>query len=191
MLALTLSLPPCAVIGNGIGYGYGHGPRLDSEPGRGKSSMSVDCFLDTNVLVYAVSASPDELDKKVRALEIIEECDFGLSAQVLQELYVTVTRKIASPLSPDAAVELLEELRRFPVVHTDYALVVAGVETSLRHRLSYWDGAIVAAADRLGARTLFTEDLSHGQVYGSIRAVNPFLNGGDDEAHETATEPYG
>jgi len=66
--------------------------------------MSVDSFLDTNVLIYAVSSSPAESGKKERALELIQHADFGLSALVLQEFYVNVTRKIARPLAPDEAV---------------------------------------------------------------------------------------
>jgi len=138
--------------------------------------MSVDCFLDTNVLVYAVSSAPAEAAKKERTLELIEHADFGLSAQVLQEFYVTVTRKIAKPLSPEAAVALLDELRVFPIVETDYPLIVSGIEVSLEHEISYWDGTVVAAASALGASVLYTEDLNHRQTYGSVRAVNPFLS---------------
>jgi predicted nucleic acid-binding protein len=136
--------------------------------------MSVDCFLDTNVLVYAVSSAREDAAKKERALELIEHADFGLSAQVLQEFYVTVTRKIEKPLSPDDAVALLDEFRLFPRADTDYPLIVAGIETSLECDISYWDGTIIAAAAALGAGVLYTEDLNHGQAYGSIRAVNPF-----------------
>lgn len=146
--------------------------------------MSVEVFLDTNVLIYAVSSVPAESPKKEKALELIEHGDFGLSAQVLQEFYVTVTAKIARPLRPDEAVELLEQLRNLPVVWTDYPLIVSGIETALRFGISYWDGAIIAAAERLGASTLYTEDLNHGQRYGSVRAVNPFLPAAPDSVHD-------
>jgi len=149
--------------------------------------MSVECFLDTNVLVYAVSSAPVELAKKVIALDLVEHADLGLSTQVLQELYVTVTRKIAAPLSPDNALALIDELRWFPLVETDYPLIVAAVELSLRHCVHYWDGAVIAAAQRLGAATLYTEDLNHGQLYGSVRAVNPFLA---DRVQEVGPAPY-
>jgi predicted nucleic acid-binding protein len=153
--------------------------------------MSVESFIDTNVLVYAVSSAPGEAAKKARALELVERADFGLSAQVLQELYVTVTRKISNPLSPEAAVALIEELRKFPMAPTDYPLVIAGIETSLRFGVSYWDGAIVAAAARLGAPTLFTEDLNHGQQYGSVRVVNPFRPDADGGGvHDCDLPPY-
>ena len=108
--------------------------------------MSVEAFLDTNVLTYAVSSDPAEAPKKEKALDLIENTDFGLSAQVLQEFYVNVTRKIDVPIAPDQAVALLEEFRSFPVVWTDYPLVVAGIEVSLRFGISYWDGAVIAAA---------------------------------------------
>jgi predicted nucleic acid-binding protein len=153
--------------------------------------MSVEAFLDTNILIYAVSSDPGELTKKEKALELIDHADFGLSAQVLQEFYVTVTRKIALPLKPDDAVALLEEFRCFPVVWTDYPLIVAGIETSLRFGISYWDGAIIAAAERLGASTLYTEDLNHGQHYASVRAVNPFLEGTADSVQESESPHYG
>jgi len=154
-------------------------------------SANVGCFLDTNVLVYAVSSSPAESKKKERALELIEHVDFGLSAQVLQEFFVTVTRKIAKPLTPDSAVALLDEFRYFPVVATDYPIIVAGIEISVRFGVSYWDGAIIAAAESLGAKILFTEDLSHGQNYGSVQAVNPFRSASSDSVHESPGVPYG
>jgi predicted nucleic acid-binding protein len=153
--------------------------------------MSVEAFLDTNVLIYAVSSAPAEAAKKERALGLIMNTDFGLSAQVLQELFVNATRKIATPLAPDTAVALLDQFRCFPMVQTDYPLIVAGIEVSLRFGISYWDGTIIAAAERLGASTLYTEDLSHGQRYGSVRAVNPFLDDSADSVHEGENQHYG
>jgi predicted nucleic acid-binding protein len=137
--------------------------------------MGVECFLDTNVLVYAVSSAEADAAKRAKALELVQEADFGLSAQVLQEFYVTATRKIRKPLAPELAVALMEQYRVFPTVPTDYPLIVAAVELSLRYGVSYWDGAILAAAEVLDAPVLYTEDLTHGQLYGSVRALNPFL----------------
>lgn len=137
--------------------------------------MGVDCFLDTNILVYAASSAEAEAGKRRKALDIVQRVDFGLSAQVLQEFYVTVTRKIRRPLSPEHAVALMDEYRVFPTVPTDYPLIVAAVELSLRYGISYWDGAILAAAEALEAPVLYTEDLGHGQLYGRVRAMNPFV----------------
>ena len=137
--------------------------------------MSVDAFLDTNILVYAAAGRGREAVKRRLALRLIEEVDFGLSAQVLQEFYVTVVHKIEAPLSAGTALEWIEQLERFPCQAVDASLIKIGAENSQRFRISYWDGAIVAAADALGAGTLFTEDLNHDQCYGSVRVVNPFL----------------
>ena len=60
----------------------------------------------------------------------------------------------------------------------------------MRYELSYWDGAIISAAESLGASILYTEDLNHGQHYGSVRAVNPFLHGTADSVHESESRHY-
>ena len=136
--------------------------------------MIVECFLDTNILVYAVSDLEEDATKQAQALDLIRTAEFGISTQVLQEFYVTVTRKIQKPLVPESAVALLDEYRLFPTVNTDYPLILTGIEHSLRFGISYWDAAIIAAAEALEASVLYSEDLSHGQQYGTIRVVNPF-----------------
>ena len=136
--------------------------------------MRVERFFDTNVLVYAASSSAADRAKRTLALKLIQELDFGLSAQVLQEFYVT--RKFRKPLAPEAAIALMEAYRVFPTVPTDYPLIVSAVELSLKYGISYWDGAIIAAAQVLEADTLYTEDLNHGQLYEGVRALNPFLD---------------
>ena len=137
--------------------------------------MIVDCFLDTNILVYAAAGRGREEMKRQVALKLIEETEFGLSAQVLQEFFVTVTRKIGTPLSAMEALEWIEQLESFPCIAVDRSLVKIGIEVSERCRISYWDGVIVAAAGAMGADTLYSEDLNHGQVYGTVTLRNPFL----------------
>ena len=139
--------------------------------------MSVDCLLDTNVLVYAVAGRDAEETKRGRAVELIESEDFGLSAQVLQEFYVTVVRKIEVPLSAAQALEWIEQFDAFPCMAMDRALVKIAIELSERYQISYWDGAIIAATEALGAAILFSEDLNHGQRYGPVQVVNPFEAG--------------
>ncbi|MBZ5499992.1 MAG: PIN domain-containing protein [Acidobacteriia bacterium] len=136
--------------------------------------MTVDSFLDTNILVYAAAGFGPELPKRKRALDLIENENFGLSAQVLQEFYVTVVRKIQVPLSPVAAMEWIEQLESFPCLPVDSGFVKIAIETSVRHRLAYWDAAILTAAEILGAKILYSEDLNHGQQYGPVRVCNPF-----------------
>ena len=137
----------------------------------------VRSFLDTNVLVYAATGRETEESRRLRALELIEQEDFGLSAQVLQEFYVTVCRKVAVPLSAEQALEWIEQFESFPCLAVDAQLVKIAVELSERYRISYWDGAIVGAAEALGATTLFSEDLNHGQRYGMVQVYNPFRSG--------------
>lgn len=137
--------------------------------------MRAEAFLDTNVLIYAAAADPEDRARKRRALQLVEEEDFGLSAQVLQEFFVTVVRKVEVPLSPAQALQWIEQLAVFPCLPVDANLVRIAVEVSERYRISYWDGAIVAAAQSMGATTLYTEDLNHGQRYGSVRVRNPFV----------------
>ena len=80
-------------------------------------------------------------------------------------------------LSHDEAIQVVRKLALLPCVPVDSELVERGAEISRRHRISYWDGAILAAAERLGAQTVFSEDLSHGQRYGKIQVINPFKTG--------------
>lgn len=136
--------------------------------------MTVSVFFDTNVLVYAAMGTGKEERKRHRALELIDSTDFGTSAQVLQEFFVTVVKKASRPLSPAQALEWIEQWTAFPCQPIDHQLVRIAVERSARYAISYWDAAIVAAAEALGAHTVYSEDLNDGQQYGQIRVVNPF-----------------
>ncbi len=134
--------------------------------------MTASVFLDTNVLVYAAIGSGR--DKRQRAIELIDATDFGTSAQVLQEFFVTVVKKAHRPLSAAQALEWIEQFTAFPCQPIDQELVRIAIEHSQRYKLSYWDGAIIAAANALGAQTIYSEDLNDGQRYGGIQVINPF-----------------
>jgi predicted nucleic acid-binding protein len=136
--------------------------------------MTASVFFDTNVLVYAAVGTGRDERKRELALELVKSEEFGTSAQVLQEFYVTTVKKAARPLSPAQALEWIEQWTAFPCQAIDHQLVRNAIETSTRYAISYWDAAIVAAAEALGARTLYSEDLNDGQHYGSVRVVNPF-----------------
>ena len=137
--------------------------------------MRAECFIDTSVIVYAAAGRGKLEAKRRKALALLEEADFGLSSQVLQEFYVVVTRKIQTPLPPAEALDWIEQFEVFPCVAIEPGLVKIAAEISERHQMSYWDGAIVAAAEILNAGILYSEDLNHQQYYGSVRAANPFL----------------
>jgi predicted nucleic acid-binding protein len=136
--------------------------------------MTVSVFLDTNVLVYAALGSGKEERKRKRALELIESEDFGTSAQVLQEFFVTVVRKASRPLPAELALEWIEQLTAFPCQTIDHRLVRIAIEQSERFKISYWDAAILAAAEALGTDTVYSEDLNHRRRYGRVRVINPF-----------------
>jgi len=139
--------------------------------------MIAEVVLDTNVLVYAVSGAVDDAAKRKIALELIDTRDIGLSGQILQEFFVTVTKKNRRAMSPDDALDWIESFEDFPIVPIDASLVRRGAELSARYQISYWDGAVIAAAQALQAATLYTEDLNHNQLYGDVRVVNPFRTG--------------
>ncbi len=133
-------------------------------------------FVDTNVLLYAHDRSAGHKREIASALltELWGTRSGVLSTQVLQEFYVTVVRRIAVPLSASEALRWIEQFEVFPCLAIDRALVKIAVETSERYQIPYWDAAVIAATEALGAETLYTEDLSHGTLYGSVRVVNPF-----------------
>jgi len=137
--------------------------------------MTAEVFLDSNVLVYAAVGTGEDERKRKRALELIESEDFGISAQVLQEFYVTVVKKARRPLSPQMALDWIEQFTAFPCQTIDQQLVRIAVEKSVRFKIAYWDAAILTAAESLGAETVYSEDLNDQQRYGSVSVINPFI----------------
>jgi predicted nucleic acid-binding protein len=124
--------------------------------------------------VYAAVGAGKDEPKRRRAMELVESVDFGISAQVLQEFFVTVVRKASCPITAAQAMEWIEQWVAFPCQAIDHQLVRIAVEKSERFKISYWDAAILAAAEALGADTVYSEDLSHAQRYGRVRVTNPF-----------------
>jgi predicted nucleic acid-binding protein len=122
-----------------------------------------------------VSTAPAEASKARAAQGLLESHDLALSTQVLQEFYVQATRAgRADRLSHEQASLLIESWLRFPVQETTVPLVQGALELKRRHRLSYWDAAIIEAARLLDCETLLSEDLAHGRSYEGVRVVNPF-----------------
>jgi predicted nucleic acid-binding protein len=132
-------------------------------------------FVDTNVLLYAISRDPAEQDKAKRARDILAGRDLALSVQVLQEFYVQATRASRpDPLPHQQAVRLIESFRRFPVQDVTSAVVLAALDTRRRFQLSYWDAAIIEASRAMGCAEVLSGDLNDGHDYAGIRVVNPF-----------------
>lgn len=137
--------------------------------------MTADGMVDTNILIYAASKLPEDAPKTAVSRELILQGGIGLSAQVLQEFVVVPTQKVRQPWTIDDALDWVETLEDFPCLPIDGAFVRYGAELAVRYKVPYWDGAILAAALRMNAPILYTEDLNHGQAYGAVRVVNPFL----------------
>jgi predicted nucleic acid-binding protein len=132
-------------------------------------------FVDTNVLLYAVSTAPEEGPKKQTALAVLDEEDVVLSVQVLQEFYVQATHATRiERLSHDDAVALVESWLRFRVQETSLALLRSAMACAARWNVSYWDAAIVEAAREAGCSTLLSEDLQDGMDFAGVRVVDPF-----------------
>jgi predicted nucleic acid-binding protein len=132
-------------------------------------------FIDTNVLLYSISRDRGETEKRERAIAILDAGGIVLSVQVLQEFYVQATRATRQDrLAHDLAVGLVRAWRRFPVVELTAELMDTAFEITARHRLSFWDAAIVAAAASVGCAELLSEDLNHGQTLAGVRVTDPF-----------------
>ena len=132
-------------------------------------------FVDTNILLYAISTAPDEAAKAEIARGLLDSSDLALSVQVLQEFFVQATRQTRKdPLTPGQASALIEAWLRFLVQETTVPLMQAAIKAAGRFRMSYWDAAIIEAARTLGCSTVLSEDLSHGRDFDGVRVENPF-----------------
>jgi predicted nucleic acid-binding protein len=137
--------------------------------------MAVEIFFDTNILLYAYDTDAGE--KRNRASALVAEAlrtpsRHALSVQVLQEFFVTFTR---SGQSDEAAATVIDDFSNWQIIANTHDLFLNGLQARARWQLSLWDAMIVAAAEQAGASILYTEDLNHGQRYGNVRALNPFL----------------
>jgi predicted nucleic acid-binding protein len=141
------------------------------------SFMSDRIFVDTNILVYAHDLSAGDRHTKASAIiESLWEEETGvISTQVLQEFYVTLTRKITNPFQPAETREIIRNYLAWPVQINDPETTIRASEIEEKNTLSFWDAMIVAAALRLQAQKIITEDLNHGQIIEGISIENPFL----------------
>jgi predicted nucleic acid-binding protein len=141
--------------------------------------MSVDhgaAFVDTNVLVYSLVRDHPAKHAAARQLlsTLIDEDRLRVSTQVLQELFVTLTRKTRQRCSAEEALQYLDDLTAWPLVIVDYPAIREAAQLSRDAVLSFWDALIVVAARRSGASTLYSEDLNTGQQILGVEIVNPF-----------------
>jgi predicted nucleic acid-binding protein len=134
-------------------------------------------FVDTNVLVYAYDVTAG--DKHSRARALVEELwgtrEGCVSVQVLQEFFVTVTRKIPKPLDAAAAAQIVGDLAHWHVHAPAANDVLAAIEIHRQTGVSFWDAMIVRSTNELGCGTMHSEDLNPGQAYDGVQVRNPFL----------------
>ena len=137
--------------------------------------MPVDRFIDTNILLYAYDL--DAPAKRDVAQSIVQAAwlkpgSAAISVQVLQEFHVNFLR---AGHPREEAIELIGDFCIWPVVEDTLSLFNLGLAFQEKWKISLWDSMILAAARSISAKELVTEDLNHGQDYGGVRAVNPFL----------------
>jgi len=138
--------------------------------------MTPKHFFDTNILLYSISTDPKELDKRRRAIELLELDGGAISIQVVQEFYVQATRPSKSGAATHSeALKLITGWTRFPIQEMTMTIFTSALEIKKRFEFSYWDSAVIAAARELGCKTLYSEDMSHGQRVSGVLIVNPFL----------------
>jgi predicted nucleic acid-binding protein len=140
--------------------------------------MTADIFFDTNILIYA-HCLQDQNKMKTAREHITSGMRYGIgviSAQVLGEFIVNVTRKVTPAMPVEIVSEevtlLTEGLR---VIEINAALVKGALIISRQHQLSYWDALIIASAESAKCHTLLSEDFTHGRKYGRVKVINPFI----------------
>lgn len=133
-------------------------------------------FIDTNILLYAISPRPEELQKCQKARTILAGPNLALSVQVFQEFFVQATRPTRTdPLTHEEATALIQYWLRHRVVPLTAQILQDALDLKKRHQISYWDAAILAAAASVGCSVLVSEDLNAGQHYNTVRVINPFM----------------
>jgi predicted nucleic acid-binding protein len=139
--------------------------------------MSAKTFVDTNILIYAhdVDAKTKHEAAKTVLRELWSERTGVLSMQVLQEFYVNVTRKIATPLPKDVA-RLVVSSYSIWCIETTPNEIVAAFRIEDEARIGFWDALIVASAAKSGAERILSEDLNAEQRIAGIRIENPFVD---------------
>ncbi len=134
-------------------------------------------FVDTNILLYAVSEVPEEAGKRDRAREILTEPNLAASVQVLQEFYYQATRPTRTHrLSTYSAMQFLEPILLFRIQTMTMDIFLESISISQRFRLSYWDSAILAAAFAQDCEAVYSEVMNAEQNYDGMKIINPFTD---------------
>jgi predicted nucleic acid-binding protein len=138
--------------------------------------MSDRYFVDTNILMYAHDTAAGEKHERAKGVfeALWSDRSGAVSTQVLRELCVNLRRKTAKPPDIEATRDIVTDYLTWHLVVNGGVSILDALEIEQRYRVSFWDALVIAAAQECGANVLYSEDLSDGQMYGSIRVVNPF-----------------
>jgi predicted nucleic acid-binding protein len=133
-------------------------------------------FVDTNILVYAYDTSAGRKHDIAKSLgeSLWNSKDGCLSMQVLQEFYVTVTRKLSRPIEIPMAKQIVADLAYWKIHTPEIQDILAAIDFQTKYGISFWDAMIIQSAICLGCSQIWSEDLNPGQIYGGIKVVNPF-----------------
>jgi predicted nucleic acid-binding protein len=140
--------------------------------------MSDRYFVDTNILMYAHDSAAGEKHLRAKALveQLWESRSGAVSTQVLQELAVNLRRNAKKPLDAKATRDIIADYLAWQVVVNGGDSILEALELEARYQLSFWDALVVHAAQVAGAEILYSEDLSDGQRYGTVRVKNPLTS---------------
>jgi predicted nucleic acid-binding protein len=133
-------------------------------------------FVDTNIFVYAYDRGNSTKQRLARKLiaGLWESRRGCISIQVLQELYVIMSKKVSTPLPPEIASGIIAALSEWFHHVPGTGDVLEAINIQQRYGISFWDAMIVNSAGKTGCSVLWTEDLNSGQVYGNVTVYNPF-----------------
>ena len=140
------------------------------------NAMADKFFVDTNILVYAYDRSSGRKHQKAKTVveELWRSAGGVVSTQVLQELAANLRRKCTPPLGTDDTRQLIQDYLAWEVVVNGPESTLQALDLESRYKISFWDALVLHAAETAGAATLYSEDLSHRQRYGSVQVLNPF-----------------
>ena len=139
--------------------------------------MSDRFFIDTNILMYAHDTAAGEKHERAKAVveQLWRDRTGVVSTQVLQELSVNLRKKVRRPLDAKATRDIVADYLTWHVVVNSGESILEAIDLESRYQISFWDALVVQAAQTSGADILYSEDLSSGQKYDSVRIVNPLL----------------
>lgn len=152
--------------------------------------MSGKTFVDTNILIYAhdVDAGRKNTIANARLRDLWDSGTGIVSAQVLQEFYVNVTRKIPNPLTKDRAREVIHNYAQW-CTETTIGELYSAFRIEDNVKIGFWDALIIASAAKAGADWILSEDLSAGQRIAGVLVENPFANAPRTSKPKASSKP--